>query len=78
MTDPATGLQLRSTVRKDGTLEISLTSVPTPESTADDVVVRVAPGASGSRVEMRSKSRVGRGDAGTNARRIQAYFERLK
>src|SRR5262245_55198967 len=41
MTDPATGLQLRSTVRKDGTLEISLTSVPIPEPTDDDVVVRV-------------------------------------
>jgi len=41
MTPPTSGLQLRSTVRKDGTLEISLTSVPIPEPTADDVVVRV-------------------------------------
>jgi uncharacterized protein DUF1499 len=44
----------------------------------DDVVVRVRPDGSGSRVEARSKSRVGRGDMGTNARRIQAYFEHLK
>ena len=44
----------------------------------DDVVVRVTPAGSGSRVDVRSKSRVGRGDSGTNARRIQAYFERLK
>ena len=44
----------------------------------DDVLVRVTPDGSGSRVDVRSKSRVGRGDMGTNARRIQAYFERLK
>ena len=41
MTHPTSGLQLRSAVRKDGTLEISLTSVPIPEPTADDVVVRI-------------------------------------
>ena len=44
----------------------------------DDVAVRVAaaPGG-GSRVDVRSKSRVGRGDAGTNARRIRGFRERL-
>jgi NADPH:quinone reductase-like Zn-dependent oxidoreductase len=41
MTDQATGLQLRSTVRKDATLEVSLTSVPIPEPKPDEVVVRV-------------------------------------
>ncbi len=41
MTDQATGLQLRSTVRKDGILEVSLTSVPIPEPKPDEVVVRV-------------------------------------
>ncbi len=35
------GLQLRSTVKKDGTLELSLVSVPTPEPKPDEVVVRV-------------------------------------
>lgn len=44
----------------------------------DDVQVRVTPAGSGSQVEIRSKSRVGRGDSGTNARRIEAYFERLR
>ena len=35
------GLQLRSTVKQDGWLELSLTSVPTPEPKPDEVVVRV-------------------------------------
>ncbi len=43
----------------------------------DDIVVRITPTASGSRVDVRSKSRVGRGDAGTNARRIRGFRERL-
>jgi uncharacterized protein (DUF1499 family) len=44
----------------------------------DDVVVRVRPDADGSRVDVRSLSRVGRSDIGANARRIRAYFERLR
>lgn len=44
----------------------------------DDVTVRVAPQDAGSRIEVRSKSRVGRGDAGTNARRVRAYLKRLE
>src|SRR3954454_18448177 len=36
-----TGLQLRSVVKKNGDLEISLVNVPTPEPGADEVVVRV-------------------------------------
>jgi len=37
----ATGLQLRSTVYPDGTLELSLATVPTPAPEADDVIVRI-------------------------------------
>ena len=44
----------------------------------DDIAVRVAPEGTGSRIDVRSKSRVGRSDLGTNARRIRAYLERLK
>jgi len=44
----------------------------------DDVVVRVAGDGSGSRVDVRSKSRVGKGDLGTNAQRIRTYQERLQ
>jgi uncharacterized protein (DUF1499 family) len=44
----------------------------------DDVVVRVSADGTGSRVDMRSKSRVGRSDLGTNAQRIRAYQRRLQ
>lgn len=45
----------------------------------DDVVVRVRPGAGGgSRVDVRSKSRVGRSDVGANARRIRRYLEKVR
>jgi NADPH2:quinone reductase len=38
---PRTGLQLRSLVKADATLELSLVSVPTPEPAADEVLIRV-------------------------------------
>ena len=41
MLPQSTGLQLRSTVKKEGILELSLTSVPIPEPKPDEVVVRV-------------------------------------
>src|ERR1700690_2294731 len=39
--DGKTGLQLRSLIKKSGELEISLLQVPTPQPSADEVVVRV-------------------------------------
>jgi len=44
----------------------------------DDVVVRVTPGSGIARVDVRSVSRVGRGDVGANAKRIREYVARLK
>src|SRR5215468_2863961 len=41
MTEGASGLQLRSLIKKSGELEISLVNVPTPEPAEDAVVVRV-------------------------------------
>ncbi len=38
---PRTGLQLRSLVKANATLELSLVSVPTPEPAADEVLVRI-------------------------------------
>lgn len=43
----------------------------------DDVVIRIQPGPNGTTVDARSLSRVGRGDAGTNARRLRAFFDVL-
>ena len=43
----------------------------------DDVVVRIRPGADGSAVDVRSKSRDGGGDVGANAARIRAFFAEL-
>jgi uncharacterized protein (DUF1499 family) len=44
----------------------------------DDVVVRVRAAGAGSRVDVRSVSRVGRGDVGTNARRIRGFLDALR
>ena len=44
----------------------------------DDVVIRVRPAAKGSLIDLRSVSRVGKGDAGTNARRIRRFLDLLK
>jgi uncharacterized protein (DUF1499 family) len=44
----------------------------------DDVFVRLTPWGSGTRVDVRSVSRVGRSDVGTNARRIRRYLARLQ
>ena len=43
----------------------------------DDIVVRVKPGPSGSRIDVRSASRLGRSDLGVNARRIRAFLAAL-
>jgi uncharacterized protein (DUF1499 family) len=44
----------------------------------DDVIVRIRPSGTGSRVDVRSLSRVGGGDVGTNAARIRAFLAVLK
>jgi len=44
----------------------------------DDIVVRVTPTGGGSRIDVRSVSRLGEGDLGKNAARIRAYLRRLQ
>jgi uncharacterized protein (DUF1499 family) len=44
----------------------------------DDVVIRVSPASSGSRIDLRSSSRYGRSDFGVNAERIRAYLTALR
>lgn len=44
----------------------------------DDIVVRVRSAAEGTRVDVRSVSRVGRSDVGTNATRVRRYLASLR
>ena len=44
----------------------------------DDVVVRVRDDTTGARIDVRSKSRIGVGDLGANARRIRRLFSKLR
>ncbi|MGZ5100879.1 MAG: DUF1499 domain-containing protein, partial [Usitatibacter sp.] len=43
----------------------------------DDIVVRVRPEGTGSRIDVRSVSRVGRSDVGANAKRIRGFIAKL-
>ena len=44
----------------------------------DDIVVRITPAGSGSRVDVRSSSRLGRSDFGVNATRVRNYLGALR
>ncbi len=43
----------------------------------DDIVIRIEPAGNGSRVDIRSESRVGRSDFGVNAARVRAFLTKL-
>lgn len=44
----------------------------------DDIVIRIQPHEDGSRVDVRSKSRLGKSDVGANAQRIKVFMEALQ
>ncbi len=44
----------------------------------DDIIIRTTPTTQGSRIDIRSVSRVGKSDLGTNAKRIRAYLRKLR
>jgi uncharacterized protein (DUF1499 family) len=44
----------------------------------DDIVIRITPSESGSRIDLRSSSRVGRSDFGVNAARVERYLSALR
>lgn len=75
----------KTTAQKRG-WEIAATTDNTIEATAttrwfgfkDDVVIRMTDMGSGVQVDMRSASRVGKSDVGTNAERIQVFLEDLE
>jgi uncharacterized protein (DUF1499 family) len=43
----------------------------------DDVVVRITPSGQGTRVDVRSVSRMGKSDIGVNAKRIRTFLAKL-
>lgn len=43
----------------------------------DDIVIRITPSEKGSRIDLRSVSRVGKSDVGTNAKRIRNFKNKL-
>lgn len=72
----ALGWEIVAAVPADGRLEA--TARTRWFGFRDDVVVRVRPDGAGSLVDVRSVSRVGRSDLGTNARRIRVFLESLR
>lgn len=44
----------------------------------DDIIIRIRPEGSGTRLDARSVSRVGKGDVGTNARRLRKFLAIMK
>jgi uncharacterized protein (DUF1499 family) len=70
------GLEVIAVVPSEGRIEATATT--RFFGFKDDVVVRVRSMPPGSRVDIRSKSRVGLGDAGANAARIRALAQRMQ
>jgi uncharacterized protein (DUF1499 family) len=67
------GWEIVASVPSDGRIEATDTTLWF--GFKDDIVIRIRPGASGARLDIRSTSRIGRGDTGTNAARIKAFLE---
>jgi len=72
----STGLELVEADAAQGRIEATATSILF--GFKDDVVLRIADDPDGTRVDMRSKSRVGRSDFGVNAARIRALQAKLR
>jgi uncharacterized protein (DUF1499 family) len=70
------GWEVVARAPQDGRLEAVVTS--DWFGFRDDVVVRIRPEGDGTRVDVRSKSRVGQSDLGVNARRVRAFLSALK
>jgi uncharacterized protein (DUF1499 family) len=72
----AMGLKLSGEDANAGRLEATHTSLW--YGFTDDIVVRISETAEGTRVDVRSKSRVGRSDIGQNAKRIRTFLATLR
>jgi uncharacterized protein (DUF1499 family) len=60
------------------TLRIEATATTRLFGFKDDVVIRIRPDGEGSRVDVRSVSRVGGSDIGANAARIRSFLDKLR
>jgi len=69
------GWEVAAAVESDGRIEATDTTFW--YGFKDDVVIRIRPDGTGSRLDIRSKSRVGRSDIGTNAARIREFIAAL-
>ena len=72
----AMGMKLVDADPAQGRIEANQTSLL--YGFTDDMVVRIAAGADGTKVDVRSKSRVGRSDLGQNAKRIRTFLQKLQ
>ena len=70
------GMQLADADLAQGRIEANQTSLL--YGFTDDMVVRIASATAGTKVNVRSKSRVGRSDLGQNAKRIRLFLQKLK
>ncbi len=71
----AMGWNIAAAVLKEGRIEATDTTLWF--GFRDDIVVRIRPEEGGTRLDIRSKSRVGRSDIGKNAGRIEAFLKRM-
>ena len=69
------GWQIVAVVPAEGRIEATATTLLF--GFKDDVVIRVTPTPRGSRVDLRSESRVGESDLGVNAKRIESFLDAL-
>jgi hypothetical protein len=70
------GMKLEDADPAQGRIEATQTSLL--YGFTDDMVVRIVTGADGTKVDVRSKSRVGRSDLGQNAKRIRTFQQKLR
>jgi uncharacterized protein (DUF1499 family) len=70
------GWQVVDSAPNDGRIEATATT--SLFGFKDDIVLRVRAAEKGSELDMRSMSRIGRSDVGTNAARIRAFMDKLR
>lgn len=74
----ARGWELVAAALDDDTARLEATDTSFWFGFKDDVVIRMTAIEDGTLIDMRSKSRVGRGDLGVNAQRVQQYLAELE